>query len=377
MRSSTRTTKDAGITFGHEDMRGTPRCRGIVGSLDGEENDDECAYRAGIHMAESRVHRNKSDIRFAFSYFAFLCELPLYQDLIVEHIVTKLLGSRRIRPALRRYLIRWLGLEKTCIGRSLVMLRTYFRRTAWASVPGIVERVEYDRKQSAHIALVRHKKKCPAIPNQQRPDQMAYIICPVGLAFGQEVVANRDAPGDVKVCSATTLTHRPVGTVVHNIDLRPGFGGQLCRSAGTSARVFERDETRELALLRLQSKELRLVRLQCMVSIGQVSNPEHKNQSFGKANRMRWKGIHPHVQGVAMNPIDHPYRGGEGKTSGGRPSVSKWGKPTKGYRTRSKKKENPHIVKRRFQNQTSLFLAKFLPSPIARYGRRTIHYAFR
>lgn len=224
-----------------------------------------------------------------------------------------------------------------------------FKRTAWTGVPGIVERVEYDPNRSALIALIRHKKKCPAIPDKQRPDRMAYIICPAGLELGQEVIANRDAPVDVKVGNATTLKHIPVGTVVHNIELRPGFGAQLCRSAGTSARVLERDETRGLALLRLQSKEQRLVRLQCMVSIGQVSNPEHKNQSFGKAGRMRWKGIRPHVRGVAMNPIDHPHGGGEGKTSGGRPSVSKWGKPTKGYRTRSKKKKNPHIVKRRFQ----------------------------
>lgn len=223
-----------------------------------------------------------------------------------------------------------------------------FRRSAWESIPGMVERIEYDPNRSAFIALVRHKKKSKAVPNKVRPDRYAYILCPAGLQVGQEVIASRISRVDVKTGNAMTLRYVPVGTKVHNIELRPGYGGQLCRSAGTSAQVLERDESRGLALLRLQSKEQRLVRLQCMVSIGEVSNPEHKNQSFGKAGRMRWKGIRPTVRGVAMNPIDHPHGGGEGKSSGGRPSVSKWGKPTKGYRTRSKRKKNPHIVKRRF-----------------------------
>lgn len=224
-----------------------------------------------------------------------------------------------------------------------------FKRTAWESIPGIVERIEYDPNRSALIALVRHNTKCKAVPNKVRPDRYAYIICPAGLQIGQEVIASRSTRVDVKTGNAMTLRFVPVGTKVHNIELRPGYGAQMCRSAGTSAQVLERDESRGLALLRLQSKEQRLVRLQCMVSIGEVSNPEHKNQSFGKAGRMRWKGIRPTVRGVAMNPIDHPHGGGEGKTSGGRPSVSKWGKPTKGHRTRSKKKKNPHIVKRRFE----------------------------
>lgn len=224
-----------------------------------------------------------------------------------------------------------------------------FKRTNWPRIPGVVQRIEYDPNRSALIALVRHKKKCEAVPNKVRPDRMAYILCPIGLQIGQEVIADRDGAVDVQVGNAMILKHVPVGTVVHNIELRPGYGGQLCRSAGTSARVLERDEERGLALLRLQSKEQRLVQLNCMVSIGQVSNPEHKNQSFGKAGRMRWKGIKPTVRGVAMNPIDHPHGGGEGKTSGGRPSVSKWGKPTKGYRTRNKKKlRSSFIVKRRF-----------------------------
>ncbi|PXF41828.1 50S ribosomal protein L2 [Gracilariopsis chorda] len=227
-----------------------------------------------------------------------------------------------------------------------------FKRSAWEGIPGLVQRIEYDPNRSALIALVRHQKKCAAIKKKQRPDRFAYILCPIGLKIGQTVVASRHDPLDVKVGNAMTLRHVPVGTTVHNIELRPGYGGQMCRSAGTSARVLERDESKGLALLRLQSKEQRLVRLSCMVSIGQVSNPEHKNQSFGKAGRMRWKGIRPTVRGVAMNPVDHPHGGGEGKTSGGRPSVSKWGMPTKGYRTRNKrKKSSVYIVRQRHDSR--------------------------
>lgn len=177
-----------------------------------------------------------------------------------------------------------------------------FKRSRWSNIPGVVQRIEYDPNRSALIALVRHKSKCAAVPNKVRPDRMAYILCPIGLKIGQEVIASKTGPVDVRVGNAMLLQHMPVGTVVHNVELRPGRGGQICRSAGTSAQVLERDETRGLALLRLQSKEQRLVHLSCMASVGQVSNPEHKNQSFGKAGRMRWKGIRPHVRGVAMNP---------------------------------------------------------------------------
>lgn len=222
-----------------------------------------------------------------------------------------------------------------------------FKRTAWSNVPGKVERVEYDPIRSAFVALVRHNKLCHAVPGKQKADRYAYIICPAGLELGQEIVASRTEAVDVKVGNAMLLRFVPVGSSVHNIELQPGHGGQMCRAAGTSAQVLERDETKGLALLRLQSKEKRLVRLNCMATIGQVSNPEHKNQSYGKAGRMRWKGRRPKVRGVAMNPIDHPHGGGEGKTSGGRPSVSKWSVPTKGYRTRKKSKKNPMIVQRR------------------------------
>jgi large subunit ribosomal protein L2 len=222
-----------------------------------------------------------------------------------------------------------------------------FKRTAWSDISGVVERIEYDPIRSALIALLRHKKLCAAVPNKTRPDRYAYIICPAGLELNSEVIASRTEAVDIKVGNAMLLRYIPVGTKVHNIELQPGHGGQMCRAAGTSAQILERNDEKGLALLRLQSKEKRLVRLSCMATVGQVSNPEHKNQSFGKAGRMRWKGRRPKVRGVAMNPIDHPHGGGEGKTSGGRPSVSKWGKPTKGYRTRKKSKKNPMIVERR------------------------------
>lgn len=227
-----------------------------------------------------------------------------------------------------------------------------FKRTAWSDIPGVVERIEYDPNRSPFIALIRHKKLCKAIRNerkQQRPDRYSYILCPAGLRIGDTIIASRTTSVDVRVGNAMTLRYIPVGTIVHNIELQPGHGGQMCRSAGTSAQVLERDEAKGLALLRLQSKERRMVRLSCMATVGEVSNPEHKNQSLGKAGRNRWKGIRPSVRGVAMNPVDHPHGGGEGKTSGGRPSVSKWGIPTKGKRTRDKRRKNPLIVKRRFE----------------------------
>lgn len=224
-----------------------------------------------------------------------------------------------------------------------------FKRSHWTDIPGKVERVEYDPNRSAFIALLRHAKQCTPVPGKVRKERYAYILCPAGLKIGSEVVASRTGPVDVQVGNAMLLQHIPVGTKVHNVEIHPGHGGQLCRSAGTSAQLLERDTEKGLALLRLQSKEVRYVRINCMASIGEVSNPEHKNQSYGKAGRMRWKGWRPSVRGVAMNPVDHPHGGGEGKTSGGRPSVSKWSKPTKGYRTVRKKDVNPLIVKRRFQ----------------------------
>jgi ribosomal protein L2 len=178
---------------------------------------------------------------------------------------------------------------------------------------------------------------------------LSYIICPQGIRIGDLLLSSTDGPVEPKPGNACPLRYLPIGTQVHNIEMRPRSGGKLCRAAGTSAQLLEKDEKRKLALLRLQSREVRYVHLDCMATVGAVSNPEHQNQSYGKAGRMRWRGWRPVTRGVAMNPVDHPHGGGEGKTSGGRPSVTPWGKPTKGYRTVRKPRGAKFIVRRRFE----------------------------
>lgn len=222
-----------------------------------------------------------------------------------------------------------------------------FKRRAFSGILGTVDRIEYDPNRSSFIALIQYRERRTFLSDKTARDN-AYILCPAGLRIGQVVESRMDGPVDIIVGNAMPLEHIPIGTIVHNVELKPGRGGQLCRAAGTSAQLLEKNGIKKFALLRLQSKERRLVPITCIATVGQVSNPEHKNQSFGKAGRMRWKGIRPSVRGVAMNPVDHPHGGGEGKTSGGRPSVSKWGMPTKGgYKTRSKRKNSKHIIKRR------------------------------
>ncbi|KAK4530002.1 hypothetical protein CCYA_CCYA03G0859 [Cyanidiococcus yangmingshanensis] len=179
--------------------------------------------------------------------------------------------------------------------------------------------------------------------------RLSYIICPQGIRIGELLVSRVDSPVEPKPGNACPLRFLPIGTEVHNIEMRPRSGGKLCRAAGTSAQLLEKDEKRKLALLRLQSREVRYVHLDCMATVGAVSNPEHHNQSYGKAGRRRWLGRRPVTRGVAMNPVDHPHGGGEGKTSGGRPSVTPWGKPTKGYRTVRKPRGAKFIVRRRFE----------------------------
>jgi len=178
---------------------------------------------------------------------------------------------------------------------------------------------------------------------------MQYILCPQGIRVGSTVISSIDGPVDVQPGNAMPLRDMPIGTVVHNVELTPGKGGQLCRAAGTSAQLLEKDPARKLALLRLASKEIRFVRWDGLATVGVCSNPEHKNQSLGKAGRNRWKGRRPRVRGVAMNPVDHPHGGGEGKTAGGRPSCTPWGVPTKGYRTVLRRHVNPLIVRRRYE----------------------------
>jgi large subunit ribosomal protein L2 len=206
-----------------------------------------------------------------------------------------------------------------------------FKRRKWG-VPATVERLEYDPNRSAFIALITYED-----------GEQAYILAPQRLAAGDQVIA--DARTDVKPGNAMPLRSIPVGTVVHNVELKPGKGGQMARAAGTYVQLVGRDQG--YALLRLSSGEVRMVRGDCMASIGAVSNPDQQNISLGKAGRKRWLGKRPSVRGVAMNPVDHPHGGGEGRTSGGRHPVTPSGKPTKGHRTRQNKKTDALIVRRR------------------------------
>ena len=199
-----------------------------------------------------------------------------------------------------------------------------------------VERLEYDPNRTAFIALIRFED-----------GEKRYIIAPQRLAVGDSVVAAERA--DIKPGNAMPLKNIPVGTVVHNVELKAGKGGQIARSAGTYVQLVGKDQG--YAQLRLSSGELRLVRGECMATIGAVSNPDQQNVSYGKAGRVRWLGKRPHVRGVAMNPIDHPHGGGEGRTSGGRHPVTPWGKPTKGKKTRSNKKTDRLIMRTRHQAQ--------------------------
>lgn len=195
-----------------------------------------------------------------------------------------------------------------------------------------VERLEYDPNRSAFIALLRYDD-----------GEQAYILAPQRLNAGDRVIA--DERIDVKPGNAGPLKNIPIGTIVHNIELKPGRGGQLARAAGTYAQLVGRDG--DDAQIRLGSGEIRRVRAACMASIGAVSNPDHQNINLGKAGRKRWMGWRPTVRGVAMNPVDHPHGGGEGRTSGGRHPVTPWGKPTKGARTRRNKRTDSQIVRSR------------------------------
>ncbi len=199
-------------------------------------------------------------------------------------------------------------------------------------VPAVVERLEYDPNRSAFIALVRYQD-----------GEQSYILAPQRLAVGDQVVSGQRV--DIRPGNALPLKNIPVGTIVHNVELKVGKGGQIARSAGAYVQLIGKDQG--YAQLRLASGELRLVRGECMATIGAVSNPDHQNVSIGKAGRSRWMGWRPHVRGVAMNPIDHPHGGGEGRTSGGRHPVTPWGKPTKGKKTRNNKKTDKLIMRRR------------------------------
>lgn len=199
-------------------------------------------------------------------------------------------------------------------------------------VPAKVERLEYDPNRSAFLALLRYSD-----------DETAYVLAPQRLSVGDTVISGERV--DVKPGNAMPMRNIPVGTIIHNIEMKPGRGGQIARAAGAYAQLVGKDAG--YALLRLSSGEQRMVRAECLATVGAVSNPDNKNIKLGKAGRRRWLGKRPSVRGVAMNPIDHPHGGGEGRTSGGRHPVTPWGKPTKGKRTRSNKKTDRLIMRSR------------------------------
>ena len=201
-----------------------------------------------------------------------------------------------------------------------------------SGVPAKVAAIEYDPNRSARIALLHYAD-----------GEKRYILAPVGLEVGRTVTSGPEA--DILVGNALPLRNIPPGTVVHNIELRPGKGGQMARSAGSQAQLVSREA--EYALLKLPSGEVRRVRVECMATVGQVGNVEHENVSYGKAGRTRWLGKRPHNRGVTMNPVDHPHGGGEGKTSGGRHPVTPWGQPTRGFKTRNNKRTDKFIVTRK------------------------------
>jgi large subunit ribosomal protein L2 len=199
-------------------------------------------------------------------------------------------------------------------------------------MPATVERLEYDPNRTAFIALIKYQD-----------GELAYILAPQRLKAGDAVVSALRA--DIKPGNAMQLSAIPVGTIVHNLEMKPGAGGKIARAAGQYAQLVGKDSG--YAQIKLMSGELRMVRGECMATIGAVSNPDKANEQIGKAGRSRWLGRRPHNRGVVMNPVDHPHGGGEGRTSGGRHPVTPWGKPTKGYKTRVNKRTDRLIVRRR------------------------------
>ncbi len=206
-----------------------------------------------------------------------------------------------------------------------------FKRTK-DGIPATVERLEYDPNRSAHIALLKYAD-----------GERRYIIAPKGLSAGDEVRSGEDAP--IKVGSTLPMRNIPVGSVIHCVEMKPGKGAQIARSAGTSAQLVAREGA--YATIRLRSGEMRKVLAECRATLGEVSNSEHSLRQLGKAGASRWRGVRPTVRGVVMNPVDHPHGGGEGRTSGGRHPVTPWGVPTKGHKTRKNKRTDKMIVRRR------------------------------
>ncbi|OGT10512.1 MAG: 50S ribosomal protein L2 [Gammaproteobacteria bacterium GWE2_42_36] len=211
-----------------------------------------------------------------------------------------------------------------------------FKRMDKDGISAVVERIEYDPNRTAHIALLLYQD-----------GERRYIIAPEELKAGDKVQSGIEAP--IKTGNCLPLRHIPVGTVVHCVELKLGKGAQLARSAGTSIQIIAREG--QYATLKLRSGELRKVLVDCRAVIGEVSNSQHNLRSLGKAGASRWRGIRPHVRGTAMNPVDHPHGGGEGRTKGGRHPVSPWGQPTKGYKTRKNKRTEKYIVRHRSKDK--------------------------
>lgn len=207
-----------------------------------------------------------------------------------------------------------------------------FKRRGKENIPAKVERMEYDPNRSANLALLVYAD-----------GERRYMVAPKGLKFGDKVQSGSSS--DIKIGNAMPLRNIPVGTVIHAIELRPGKGAQLVRGAGNGAQLIAVEG--QYAIVRLPSKEMRKILAECYATIGEVGNQEHNLRKIGKAGANRWRGIRPTVRGVAMNPVDHPHGGGEGRTSGGRHPVTPWGKPTKGKKTRKNKKAAKFIVRRR------------------------------
>lgn len=206
-----------------------------------------------------------------------------------------------------------------------------FKRTKH-DMPAEVQRIEYDPNRSAYIALIKYEDGV-----------LSYILAPQRLAAGDKVISGEKV--DVKPGNTMPLRNMPIGTIVHNVEMKMGKGGQIARSAGTYAQLAGRDSG--YAIMKLSSGETRMIHADCLATVGAVSNPDNSNTNLGKAGRNRWLGKRPSVRGVAMNPVDHPHGGGEGRTSGGRHPVSPWGKPTKGKRTRSNSSTDKFIVRSR------------------------------
>jgi large subunit ribosomal protein L2 len=258
-----------------------------------------------------------------------------FQSVVERTDITKdtpekslVIGKRKTggRNSFGRVTSRFIG------GGHKQLLRLVDFRRDKTGVPAKVAAIEYDPNRSARLALLYY------VDGEKR-----YILAPVGLEVGRMVMSGPDA--DILIGNALPLKNIPPGTVVHNVELKPGKGGQMARSAGAQAQLVSREN--EYALLKLPSGEIRRVRVECMATVGQVGNVEHENVSLGKAGRTRWMGKRPHNRGVTMNPVDHPHGGGEGKTSGGRHPVTPWGIPTRGFKTRNNKRTEKLIVSRK------------------------------